>query len=233
MHFAERFFLIYHEGLIAAEPAEGDQDWGETENRLSELFRQEEKLTLPPGVGAADRMEALTPIFLWLDERFLRSARPDAGQWLKRSFQTRYLATNQGGELFFDGLTSLLERRAAQMGPVPQGGGLADLWVGPGGGLDPLEGILDCYALSLVLGYAGRYYQGDQELLALRDKAKEQLAAWGAKSPSKPPPRRRWLSDFWLHWRGPGWILFYVAVPLAILFLLWLRRSSVVESLPF
>ncbi|MDR1578410.1 MAG: DotU family type IV/VI secretion system protein [Deltaproteobacteria bacterium] len=237
MRFAERFFQVYYYGLMVETTPEAD--WERVASQAEELLEREAKLSLPPGFSSSDREEALKPVLLWLDERFQTWSRDDArvevDQWPARSFQRRYYGSNLGGELFFEGLRDLLERRASSM-PIPvPGPGLADLWTLPGTGRDPLEGLLDCYALSLVLGYQGRYYQGDVELLALRELAKTQLAAWRENvEPSRAPTRlARLKRSIQRGWRDYGWVLGRVLWPLGLLTWLWVRRGAIIDSLPF
>ncbi|MDR1870667.1 MAG: DotU family type IV/VI secretion system protein [Deltaproteobacteria bacterium] len=235
MRFAERFFRICHQGLLESTATEGAVDWDETRRRFDSLFSREERLALPPGYTEEDRNAALTPIYLWLDERILNSNHPEAEDWTTRSFQLRYLYTNQGGELFFESLHDLLERRARSLATPILGATIDSLWVNPGSGPDPLEGILDCYALALALGYAGRYYAGDPELLALRDLAMEQLSTWGQTETLRRVAATKvsWLTRLGRVWQSASWVVLHVALPLAVLLIIWLRRSYIINSLPF
>jgi hypothetical protein len=258
MRFAERFFQLFHYGLLASSDLEPIEDWAEVEKKARELTSLEEGLALPTGYAPADREAAIKPVLLWLDERMQNSPQGDGSQWRELSFQRRLWETNLGGELFFQDLADLLTRRAGLLGfpasgaawpiralALDQFGQLeptgqnqswdwAGLWVEPGAGPDPLEGILDCYALSLALGYQGRYYQGDPELETLRGLARAQLSAWRPPEPPAPPkPKPRWREiGAWL-WKDYWWVLIHLLLPGAALFLLWLRRANILASLTF
>ncbi|MDR1084138.1 MAG: DotU family type IV/VI secretion system protein [Deltaproteobacteria bacterium] len=237
MHFTERFFDIFHNGLVlSAKDGSGSLSWDKVARTVESLIAVEENLSLPPGFSPADREEAKVPVLLWLDERFQNSARPDAEKWYDYSFQRKYLGTNRGGELFFESLREILTDRLRQTeSPADDGSGtLASLWVRPGTGPDPTESVLDAYALSLMLGYQGRFYQGDEELETLRALAREQLAAWSVRAPSesrKADPRFRAVLK--RLWRDYGWAVTHVLLPAAVVLLLWLRRGSIIDSLPF
>ncbi|MDR1395429.1 MAG: DotU family type IV/VI secretion system protein [Deltaproteobacteria bacterium] len=278
MHFAERFFQIFHYGLISSGALEDSRlSLDEIRRKLEDLAAEEESLALPPGFTAEDRLEALRPVFLWLDERFLNSPRPDARQWADQSFQKRYFQTNIGGELFFKGLGQVLAARQEHMevfsepSPAddqddpdepadpeypehpehpehpddpsrsdpdqsfrPDPGRLSRLWVSPGQGQDPLESELDVYALCLVLGYQGRFYEGDPELTALRELSQEQLAAWRlTEPPAAVPGTRGWRRHLGRIWHDYGWALLHMVLPAAVLFLVWLKRGLIIDSLPF
>jgi type VI protein secretion system component VasF len=111
---------------------------------------------------------------------------------------------------------------------------LAALWVSPGDGQEPLESILDTYAISLMLGYKGRFYEGDTELSGLRELAREQLTAW--RQPVQPRPKRvgrNFLGHCQRLWRDYGWAVTHLLLPSCVLLILWLKMEELIDSLPF
>ena len=49
-------------------------------------------------------------VYAWIDERMLGSDRPDAFSWVGHSLQARYFRTTEGGRLFYEHLSSVLDR---------------------------------------------------------------------------------------------------------------------------
>jgi hypothetical protein len=239
MHFAERFFNIFHHTLLTASDTGPDRrPWPEVAAKVDGLLGEERALSLPPDFSERDHLEALMPVILWIDERLLTSERPDAAQWYDHSLQRRLFSTNLGGEIFFRRLAELLLARYPTLnpGPPPAGadlpGQIADLWIRPGLGQDPAESVIDVYALALLLGYRGLLTNApDDAARRLRDLAAAQIRGWreGPPAPDPKPSRgaARRLVDDW------GWTLSHVLVPLAALAILYLRRSEVIASLPF
>jgi hypothetical protein len=240
MHFAERFFKILHHVILAsADTGPGRASMGEVAKAVDGLIDEEAALSLPPGLSSQAHLEALRPVMLWIDERLLTSKRPDAAQWHDHSLQRRHFETNVGGDVFFERLEETLHRRHQALAPVPPPydpqmiARLSKLWIAPGQGQEPLESVLDAYALCLILGYQGRladYPAGEAE--GLRELARLQIRGWADDAAPLSPDRvrsnrlRRLLGDY-------GWLLPHVLLPLAVMAILYLKRTAVIDGLPF
>jgi hypothetical protein len=252
MHFAERYFNLFHYVLeISVQEGKDLTPWQEVYDKINELVKQEEERPLPPGFTDRDFAETLIPILLWIDETFLNSKRPDAAQWYDHHLQRKFFDTNQGGEMFFQHLEELLlQRRELFEVPTLEGSSfsgppapvsadsldrMSALWIKPGEGPDPLESRLDSYSLCLVLGYRGRMINEDPEKVEpLKELARQQLESWAISTAPKAQekPRRRFPNLGYL-WRCYGWIVVHLLLPSTIIFLLWLYYENVINSLPY
>ncbi|MDR2339357.1 MAG: DotU family type IV/VI secretion system protein [Deltaproteobacteria bacterium] len=183
MRFAERYFGIFHAVLEATKKGGKAQSPGKLRELITRLMQEEENQPLPQGYSQADRREALWPVLVWADERLMTYPK-DNPAWHAHSLQREFLDTNQGGSLFFLRLEDLLARREGGLptrrtdDPLPIGPELnaesfdgegtleaaadeaVEKWRDPGQGPEPLEGILDVFALCLLMGFQGRYSQG-------------------------------------------------------------------------
>jgi hypothetical protein len=248
MHFTERFFNLMHYILeTSASTGQSCPQWSEVSQTVETLLKNEANIALPPGFTAQDHSEALCPIMLWIDECFLTSKRPDADKWYDYCLQIKYFDTNQGGELFFQRLEDLLIRRRLLFEQSPDleqtdnnqllVNRLSNLWIKPGQGPDPTEGLLDTFSICLVLGYQGRFFNSDpSELAALKYLAIRQLQSWRDKIPSllQHKIRRQSLIQ-WAEkqWRHHGWIVLHVLAPTAIIIWIWIRSRAIIANLPF
>ncbi|MDR3203631.1 MAG: DotU family type IV/VI secretion system protein [Deltaproteobacteria bacterium] len=250
MHFIERFFSLIHLSL-EAEGARGTDkpSWEWTDKAIEALLTREEQLTLPPGFDQNSRRQALCPILLWIDEHFLNSARSDADQWYDFSLQKKYFGTNQGGELFFTRLEELLIKRKrvfearsdSSLDDHENPGGLlserlSQYWIFPGQGPEPMESIVDAYALALALGYKGRFFSSEpQTIEGLKKLAFEQLEGWRYKIGSKEIFDRARPSAFRLFfqrlWRDYGWQTIHILLATAVTLFIWFRRTEIIENL--
>jgi type VI protein secretion system component VasF len=241
MRFPERYFSLFHQILTFSET----ESWDSLTSRLDGLLEEEENKDLPDGFSDSDRADALAPVLMWIDERLLTSGRADALEWNSRSLQRRLMDTNQGGEIFYRRLKALLAKRLDLIEPVAAGRSpealagtpLTKLWLTPGRGPEPLESVVDVYALCLVLGYRGRFYaEQPKGFQRLRDLAIEQIAAWREKVPA--PIRRAVKERRWLQWVGDlirdyAWVVFHLALPIVVCVYLWILSSQIVNDLPF
>jgi hypothetical protein len=240
MHFAERYFKIVRRVIQAASDASpGRPSMAEEAERIDALIEEESALSLPPGFSAKERLEALRPVMLWVDERFLNSERPDASEWYDHSLQRRHFETTMGGEIFYRRLEEILGQRFSAMQSVSPpydphlSTRISGMWLNPGHGPDPIESIVDTYALCLVLGYQGRLSAAPPEDLdALKGLARTQIRGWaGGLAPAAPSKLhrgafRQFLSDY-------GWVFTHVILPLAIMAVLYIKRTTVIASLLF
>jgi hypothetical protein len=88
--------------------------------------------------------------------------------------------------------------------------------------------------MALVLGYQGRFTTSDPQLLEnIRELARLQIKSWAMERAEKRvriKMKRKWLGNWW---RDYGWCLSHLLLPLAILVMLVLKRTSIINSLPF
>ncbi|MDR1165180.1 MAG: DotU family type IV/VI secretion system protein [Deltaproteobacteria bacterium] len=313
MRFAARFFKILHFALQVS-GGEKAPDWEKVRADLSQVLAEEKRAPFPPGFGEAEAIEARVPVWLFVDERFLSSSFPNARLWYDLSLQRQFLATNQGGELFFQKLLALLSRRALALGPSAGEGAAAgageappssplpplgaleplgsleplkapeaeeegpgdpweregtslldeamaapdrdrslerivSLWREPGAGPEPLESLLDSFAVCLCLGFRGMLPPeearpaGESETVALPARAEEIIAKARAQISRWRNPREGWLGRWrvrrgpWRRfkdfWRDYDWVFYHVLIPLAVLGIFYLKGAQIIESLPF
>jgi type VI protein secretion system component VasF len=250
MHFAERFFEILQYALKAGAAGPDRPPWAEVSRKLLALLQAESALPLPKDFTAGHWEQARFPILVWIDEYFMTSRRPDAGDWYEFSLQRGLLNTNLGGELFFVRLEALLKKRLAtypreeRNQPGDEGGEpeftLSQLWVRPGEGAEPDENILDCFALGLILGFKGRLASNASRarIEALGQKAREQIRAWmrqasdyeGEPVPAAPPGFGSWFRKIWADF---GLVIIHIIIPTLVTLAIYLQSLSVVNRLIF
>jgi type VI protein secretion system component VasF len=259
MFFATRYFGLLGYALAAARPP--GPPWPEAARQIDILLAEEEGLALPLGFGQSERRQCLFPVLVAIDEIFLASRRPDALEWYPHSLQRRLLSTNQGGELFFIRLESILKERALKLsgpdlageapqgplpppGPPPEGGSpagaerLSRLWISPGQAPPQVEAPLDAYALALILGFRGCYTDlAPDALSALAGRAMSQIGAWQQRDLPPAPARRRELPSLrerlWTFLCQYDWAILHVAIPAIATILIYLKSRWIIESLPF
>lgn len=179
-------------------------------------------------------------VYAWIDELLLNAPRPDAIGWMALSLQSFYFATSAAGTRFFDDLNA---RLACLLEGQPQEASLSLQPVAPAetGGLasaferaaaldlpDEEVQVLRVYALCLVYGFSGRYFDKPEELRALRKAAGQFLAVseepLALSKECKPKPLATTL-DF----VEP---LLYVLVPLLVCLVFGLYCADILANLP-
>jgi hypothetical protein len=175
--------------------------------------------------------------YAWVDETLLNAARPDAAAWTAMSLQHAFFQTSEAGTLFFTHLDELLDRLL----PLADDAVVAEKAEAPARLASRLEAAaplrretsparreLDVYALCLLLGFRGRYFDAPEFCERLRQAARKILTdSEGIRSssqarlrqPGKPLPLA-------LEW------LFYALLPLAATFLFGLYCAGLLVDLP-
>jgi type VI protein secretion system component VasF len=241
----QRFFpLMSRARSLAGEAA---SPLSEIRQTLFALAEEEREAPLPaaPVGGEQKRVEAgfdaapdlsrcRLAVYAWVDEILLNAARPDAAAWTAMSLQHAFFQTSEAGTLFFAHLDELLD----QLLPLGDDAREMDVQTRLASRLEaavplrretsPARRELDVYALCLLLGFRGRYFDAPEFCERLRRAARKILAdSEGIRLPSqgrsrraeKPlPPALEWL--------------FYAILPLAATFLFGLYCANLLVSLP-
>jgi type VI protein secretion system component VasF len=224
----ERFFpLIANARSLASDAA---LPFSEIGARLYALAREEQDLPLPalpfaragggksdPGLPARpDLSRCRLAVYAWVDEILLASERPDASLWTAHSLQHAFCQTSAAGVLFFQALDELLDVLLPLTGEAE-----ADADAALPARLDAAARLsreesfarreLDVFALCLLLGFCGRYFEMPQQREKLREAARRVLRGSDC---ARPPlsSKRGWRSQEFPH--TLEWI-FYALLPLA------------------
>jgi type VI protein secretion system component VasF len=224
----ERFFpLIGNARSLASEAA---LPLAEIGARLYALAREEQELPLPsrradgeksdPGLPAEgpDLSRCRLAVYAWVDEILLASERPDASLWVAHSLQHTFFQTSAAGMLFFQALDELLDTLLPLTG---QAESEAEAETALPARLETAARLsreenfarreLDVFALCLLLGFCGRYFEMPQQREKLREAARLILrGSEGAKPPALS--KRGWREQEFP--RALEWI-FYALLPLA------------------
>jgi type VI protein secretion system component VasF len=189
--------------------------------------------------AASDLSRCRLAVYAWVDEILLNAARPDAAAWTAMSLQHAFFRTSEAGVLFFAHLDELLDQLLPFSGnPAEQSD--AKTWLASRleaavklrRDASPARRALDVYALCLLLGFRGRYFDAPEFCERLRQASRKILAdsegirpgsarsqgrAW--RQANKPlPPALEWL--------------FYALLPLAATFLFGLYCANLLVDLP-
>jgi type VI protein secretion system component VasF len=189
--------------------------------------------------AAPDLSRCRLAVYAWVDETLLNAARPDAAAWTAMSLQHAFFQTSEAGTLFFAHLDELLDQLLPLAG---DDAGKADARTRLASRLEaaaplrretsPARRELDVYALCLLLGFRGRYFDAPEFCERLRQAARKILAdsegirPAGAYSPARGrqpgdrplPPALEWL--------------LYALLPLAATLLFGLYCADLLVTLP-
>jgi type VI protein secretion system component VasF len=213
--------------------------------RLYALAREEQDLPLPspradggksdPGLPARpDLSRCRLAVYAWVDEILLTAARPDASLWMAHSLQHMFCQTSAAGMLFFQALDELLDTLLPLTGETVEAEAETALpaRLEAAARLSREESFarreLDVFALCLLLGFCGRYFEMSQQREKLRAAARQVLrGSEGARPPLSP--KRGWQSQEFP--RSLEWIL-YAILPLAGTLLFGLYCANLLLGVP-
>jgi type VI protein secretion system component VasF len=240
-----RFFPLIHSARSLASDAA--LPLSEISARLYELAREEQDSPVParadpdgekpaPGLPAErpDLSRCRLAVYAWADEILLTSARPDASLWAAYSLQHTFCQTSAAGTLFFQTLDELLDALLPLTGEAAEAG---EEFVLPArleaaARLSREENFarreLDVFALCLLLGFCGRYFEMPRQREKLREAAR--LILRGSEGAKAPSPNRR----VWRHQELPyamEWI-FYAILPLIATLLFGLYCADLLVEVP-
>lgn len=132
-------------------------------------------------------------IYAWIDEQMLHSPRPDAAAWAGMSLQMRYCHTTAAGMLFYDRLDAELDAcgipRMENGEPLPTVQRLRLAAANP-----PSGSALPAFALCLLYGFQGKYYDSPDMLQSFRMASYQLLTALErceATDATPPQPQER------------------------------------------
>ncbi|MDR2675511.1 MAG: DotU family type IV/VI secretion system protein [Opitutaceae bacterium] len=224
----ERFFPLIDNARSLASDA--NLPLSEISARLYALAQEEQELPPPatntggekpdPGrpVEVSDLSRCRLAVYAWVDEILLSSGRPDASLWTAYSLQHAFCQTSAAGMLFFQTLDELLDRLLPLTGETTEteAGAALPARLEAAARLSREENFarreLDVFALCLLLGFCGRYFDMHQQREKLREAARRVLrGSEGARVPLSSK-RGRWRGREFP--RALEWFL-YALLPLA------------------
>ncbi|MDR1463053.1 MAG: DotU family type IV/VI secretion system protein [Azoarcus sp.] len=178
-------------------------------------------------------------VYAWVDETLLNAARPDAAAWTAMSLQHAFFQTSEAGTLFFTHLGELLDRLLPLADDAAvEKAGAPDWLVSQLEAAAPLRREtsparreLDVYALCLLLGFRGRYFDAPEFCERLRQAARKILTnSEGIRSARAHSQGRRWRMDKPLP-PALEWLL-YALLPLAATLLFGFYCADLLVDLP-
>lgn len=179
-------------------------------------------------------------VYAWIDELLLNAPRSDASGWMALSLQSFYFATSAAGIRFFTDLNARLARtlegqpQEAALSLVPaasaETGSLSASLARAATLALPDEEmqVLRVYALCLVYGFSGCYFDKPEELHAIRKAAGQFLTASEEPVALSIEPKSMHLSTS-LEFVEP---LLYVLVPLLVCLVFGLYCADILANLP-
>jgi hypothetical protein len=189
-----------------------------------------------PGLPVAppDLSRCRLAVYAWIDEILLASGRPDAPSWTAHSLQHAFCQTSAAGMLFFQALDEVLDTLLPLASETVDAGAENALPAR----LEAAAHVsreknfarreLDVFALCLLLGFCGRYFEMPQQREKLREAARSVLR--GSEGAGATLPSKR---------GGPGrefprtleWLL-YALLPLAGTLLFGLYCADLLLGVP-
>ncbi len=186
---AENLALLYQEILTAIVRLRFNRqvvtDAGAFRTQIRTAIESAQAEAVRRGYSSEDSRMAAFAVVAFLDESILNSANPVFSDWPRMPLQEELFGTHLAGEMFYQVIERLLSRKDSV--------DLADL--------------LEVYALSLMLGFRGRYsVSGPEALRPMIEAMTEKIYRVRGKSyvlsPSWAPPAesvQTRSSDPWIH----------------------------------
>jgi type VI protein secretion system component VasF len=240
----ERFFPLISSARSLA--SDTSLPLSEISARLCALAQEEQDLPAPPNtddeVATRDRLEeppdlsrCRLAVYAWVDEILLASSRPDASLWVTYSLQHIFFQTSAAGALFFQTLDKLLDTLLPFAGEQTDAGvetalpARLETAARLSREKNTARRELDVFALCLLLGFCGRYFEMPRQREKLREAARRVLRGSGEEPVSLPSKRGLWRGQEFP--RALEWA-FYALLPLVGTLLFGLYCANLLVDVP-